>query len=60
MWKFGDVNLAAVAQAMGCHGERVEQPDGIRPALERAIACGAPAVVDVVSDVEILAPLAWD
>jgi thiamine pyrophosphate-dependent acetolactate synthase large subunit-like protein len=39
-----------MAQALGCHGEYVEEPDGIRPALERAFAAGKPAVVNVKTD----------
>jgi thiamine pyrophosphate-dependent acetolactate synthase large subunit-like protein len=42
-----------LAEALGCHGEHVEKPDGIRPALERAqaaVRAGKPAVVNVVTD----------
>jgi thiamine pyrophosphate-dependent acetolactate synthase large subunit-like protein len=39
-----------VAEAFGCHGEYVEDPDGIRPAIERAFASGKPSVVNVVTD----------
>jgi len=39
-----------MAESLGCFGELVEQPDGIRPALERAFASGGPAVVNVVTD----------
>lgn len=38
--------------AIGCHAEHVEDPGGIRPALERALASGKPAVVNVVTDPE--------
>jgi acetolactate synthase-1/2/3 large subunit len=34
-------------EALGGHGEWVETPDGIRPALERALSAGKPAVVNV-------------
>lgn len=47
---FADVRYDQVAQAMGCYGERVEEPDEITPALERAAASGRPAVIDVVVD----------
>ena len=57
MWQFKDLDLAAIARAMGCFGERVETPEGIRPALERALASGRPAVVDVASDIHALAPV---
>jgi len=39
-----------VAQDFGAHGEFVEKPHEIRPALERAWASGKPAVVNVVTD----------
>jgi thiamine pyrophosphate-dependent acetolactate synthase large subunit-like protein len=42
-----------MAQAFGCHGEYVEDPNGIRPALERAkaaVAKGKVAVVNVKTD----------
>ena len=35
-------------EAMGGHGEFVERPDEIRPALERAYASGKPALVNVI------------
>jgi acetolactate synthase-1/2/3 large subunit len=59
MWQFEDLNLARVAEAFGCHAERVEQPAQLRPALERALASGRPAVLDVVSDIKALAPDPW-
>ncbi|MBN1345657.1 MAG: hypothetical protein JXQ73_23395 [Phycisphaerae bacterium] len=37
-----------IVEAMGGHGENVERPDEIRPALERAFASGKPACVNVV------------
>ena len=36
-----------VAEAVGAHGEYVEEPGQIRPALERALGCGKPALVNV-------------
>ncbi len=41
------------AQSLGCHGEQVDKPEDIRPALERAklaIKNGKPALVNVVTD----------
>jgi acetolactate synthase-1/2/3 large subunit len=35
---------------MGCHGEHVETPDQLLPALERAFKSGRTAVVNVVGD----------
>ena len=42
-----------IALTLGGHGEHVEEPDDIRPALERAAAAtaaGKPALVNVVTD----------
>ena len=39
-----------MAEAMGGHGERVTEPDQIKPAIRRALDSGKPAVVDVVLD----------
>jgi acetolactate synthase-1/2/3 large subunit len=42
-----------MARVMGCHGEYVERPEDIRPALERAKQAmkeGKPAVVNVLTD----------
>lgn len=47
---FEDVRYDQVACAMGCYGERVEDPQKIIPALERAVASGKPAVLDVLID----------
>lgn len=41
-------DYAAMARALGAHGERVEDPGDLEAALKRAIA-NAPAVVDVVT-----------
>lgn len=39
-----------MAKVFGAHGEFVEKPEDIRPALERAAASGKPAVVNVIVD----------
>ena len=36
-----------IAESLGVHGRRVERPEELRPALEEALALGAPALVDV-------------
>ena len=49
----GYTRFDLMAQALGCHGEYVEAPADIRPALERAaaaVARGQTAVVNVVTD----------
>jgi acetolactate synthase-1/2/3 large subunit len=54
MWMFDDVNLASVAANLGCASYRVESPSEIGAAVKSALAGGRPAVVDVVTDVEVL------
>ena len=39
-----------VAQAFGCYGEKVEELDQLRPALERATGSGKPALLQVMVD----------
>ena len=39
-------DYAALAEAYGARGFTVEQEDGLRPALQEALACGLTAVVD--------------
>ncbi len=58
LWVFEDVNFAEVAKSMGCMGIRVEDPSGIGPALERAVAADGPVVVDVATDIDAMAPTA--
>ncbi len=41
-------DYAALARALGAHGERVERPEDLAPALRRALA-NAPALIDVVT-----------
>jgi acetolactate synthase I/II/III large subunit len=39
-----------IVEALGGHGECVERPDELAPAVERAIASGRPACVNVAID----------
>ncbi len=43
-------DFAALAQAFGAHGVRIEDPADIGPELNKAIDMNAPAVLDVVMD----------
>ena len=49
----GDRPYEKMAQALGGHGERVEDPDQIRPALERARDSGLPACINVILDPKV-------
>ena len=59
LWQFNDVDLSKVAESMGCFGIRVTDPTRIPNAIEEALASGRPAVVDVVSDMDVVAPPPW-
>ena len=43
-------DVAAIATSMGVHGERITDPAEIDPAVQRALASGKPAVLDIVID----------
>ena len=58
LWTFRKVNFARIAEEMGAMGIRVEQPGDFAPALGRALAANRPVVIDVVTDIEVLAPTA--
>lgn len=47
---YDNPDFAEFARLHGAHGERVTRPEGLVPAIERALAAGQPAVVDVVQD----------
>jgi acetolactate synthase-1/2/3 large subunit len=42
-----------MAAGLGCHAEKVEDPEQIRPALERAKKSGRPALLNVITDPNI-------
>ena len=48
--ELGYTKFHKMAEALGCHGEYVEDPAAIRPALERAFKADAPALVNVLTD----------
>lgn len=45
-----DTAYETVVEGLGGYGERVERPEDIIPALDRAAASGVPAVVNVILD----------
>jgi len=45
-----------VVQALGCHGELVERPGDLKPALSRAFESGKPALVNVLTDPDVVYP----
>jgi len=58
LWTYNPMNFARLAEDMGALGIRVEKPADIAPALQKALAANRPVVVDIATDIEILAPTA--
>ncbi len=58
LWHFSKVNFARIAEDMGALGIRVERAAAFPAALAQALAANRPVVIDVVTDIDALAPLA--
>jgi len=58
LWTFRPVNFARIAEEIGALGIRIERPNKLSPALYRAVESDRPVVLDVVTDIEAMAPLA--
>ena len=43
-------DMASIANSMGVHGERITDPTEIKPAVDRAVTSGKPALLDIVID----------
>ncbi|MGE0260566.1 MAG: thiamine pyrophosphate-binding protein [Alphaproteobacteria bacterium] len=61
--EFDDFDHAAIARAMGCRGQRIEDAGALGPALQEALGARVPTVLDVrtslaVSFADITSPLA--
>jgi acetolactate synthase-1/2/3 large subunit len=59
LWMLSDGDFAALAESMGCFGVQVRRAAELEGALEQAFASGRPAVVDVKTHIEGIAPPAW-
>ncbi|MFZ0723904.1 MAG: thiamine pyrophosphate-dependent enzyme, partial [Xanthobacteraceae bacterium] len=58
LWTFSKMNFARIAEDMGALGIRVEQASAFPAALAQALAANRPVVIDVVTDIDALAPVA--
>jgi acetolactate synthase-1/2/3 large subunit len=58
LWTYRMVDFARLATDIGAFGVRVERAGDFPSALEKALQSGRPAIVDVVTDIEAIAPLA--
>jgi len=55
--KLGDTQYARIAEAFGCHGERVTRHEDIAAAIERAFCSGKPACVEIMIDPDVVHPV---
>ncbi|WP_100403751.1 thiamine pyrophosphate-dependent enzyme [Bacillus sp. FJAT-42315] len=52
--ELSNANFAEMAKLFGCYGEQVAKNEDFLPALDRAMASGRPAVIEVLTNPEIL------
>jgi acetolactate synthase I/II/III large subunit len=55
--RLGGTCYADIAAAFGCVSERVTTYDAIAPAMARALACGRPAFVEIMTDQDAIHPI---
>lgn len=55
--RLSDTRYDSLARALGGHGEHVHALDELRPALERALGSGLPAIVNVETDPDVMSEL---
>ena len=60
LWLFKETDFARLAESFGCYGATVRKPDELAGALDQAFASGKPAVVDVKTHIDGIAPPAWE
>ena len=58
LWTYRMVDFARVATDIGALGLRVERAADFPAALDKALQSGRPALIDVVTDIDAIAPLA--
>jgi thiamine pyrophosphate-dependent acetolactate synthase large subunit-like protein len=56
---YNNPDFGALAKVFGAHGEHVTKPGDLEGAIERALASGKPAIVDVMIDQQTLAPVVY-
>jgi acetolactate synthase-1/2/3 large subunit len=59
LWGLSKINFAKVAEAFGAAGIRVERPAELKGAIERASVADRLVVIDVATDIDAVAPLAF-
>ncbi|MEV6634773.1 thiamine pyrophosphate-binding protein [Actinoplanes sp. NPDC051470] len=56
MWNYRDVDFARIGEEMGALGIRVDRPGDLAKALDQALSANRPVIVDVHTDIEVVAP----
>ncbi|MDA2889442.1 thiamine pyrophosphate-binding protein [Mycolicibacterium sp. BiH015] len=56
LWHFNDVDYTRVAESLGVKGFRVEKANDLKPAMAQAISADGPVLIDVVTDIDAVAP----
>ena len=60
LWHFNQTNFTEIAKSMGAASIRVEKPNELGSAIDQAFSMkGGPVILDVVTDIEALAPGAY-
>jgi acetolactate synthase I/II/III large subunit len=59
LWLFPEADFAKMAESMDCFGITVNKPSELPDALDQAFAADRPALVDVKTHIEGIAPRAW-
>jgi acetolactate synthase-1/2/3 large subunit len=54
--EIGEVDLAGYARSLGAQGHTVREPDELAPAMEDALSSGTVALIDVVTDPDVISP----
>jgi len=60
LWKLTPTDFAPMAEQMGGFGITVTKPEDFEGALDQALNSGKPAVIDVKTHIQSIAPPAWD
>ncbi len=56
LWHFNDVDYTRVAESLGVKGFRVEKASEFEPAMAQAFGADGPVLIDVVTDIDAVAP----
>ena len=59
VYSFKNVNFAQIAKEIGCLGIRVERPEDLKYAINRALKSDLPVVIDVVTNPFYKPEKAW-